>query len=186
MATHSSVLAWRILGTGEPGGLQSMGSHRVGHDWSDLAAVAAGLMQAPGKVDTHLRAGGETRTPGLARNELCSDWGVGRGRSPKERSRDIGEVSGSMKERGWGQWLFTDLHESLWYFDLVRLPCCVPAEGQPPPPPPHKPQCQGVNTGAKKPLDSVCSLLKAHSTMPNWIVLFKMHRLKIVSSAVWT
>ena len=38
MATHSSVLAWRILGTGEPGGLPSMGSHRVGHDWSDLAA----------------------------------------------------------------------------------------------------------------------------------------------------
>ena len=41
MATHSSVLAWRIPGTGEPGGLPSMGSHRVGHDWSDLA-VAAG------------------------------------------------------------------------------------------------------------------------------------------------
>ena len=38
MATHSSVLAWRIPGTGEPGGLLSMGSHRVGHDWSDLAA----------------------------------------------------------------------------------------------------------------------------------------------------
>ena len=32
MATHSSVLAWRIPGTGEPGGLPSMGSHRVGHD----------------------------------------------------------------------------------------------------------------------------------------------------------
>ena len=41
MATHSSVLAWRIPGTGEPVGLLSMGSHRVGHDWSDLAAVAA-------------------------------------------------------------------------------------------------------------------------------------------------
>ena len=41
MATHSSVLAWRILGTGEPGGLPSIGSHRVGHDWSDLAAAAA-------------------------------------------------------------------------------------------------------------------------------------------------
>ena len=43
MATHSSVLAWRIPGTGEPGGLPSMGSHRVGHDWSDLAAAAAAL-----------------------------------------------------------------------------------------------------------------------------------------------
>ena len=41
MATHSSVLAWRIPGTGEPGGLPSMGSHRVGHDRSDLAAVAS-------------------------------------------------------------------------------------------------------------------------------------------------
>ena len=40
MATHSSVLAWRIPGMGEPGGLPSMGSHRVGHDWSDLAAAA--------------------------------------------------------------------------------------------------------------------------------------------------
>ena len=43
MATHSSVLAWRIPGTGEPGGLPSMGLHRVGHDWSDLAAAAAVL-----------------------------------------------------------------------------------------------------------------------------------------------
>ena len=41
MATHSSVLAWRIPGTGEPDGLLSLGSHRVGHDWSNLAAAAA-------------------------------------------------------------------------------------------------------------------------------------------------
>ena len=41
LATHSSVLAWRIPGMGEPGGLPSMGSHRVGHNWSDLAAAAA-------------------------------------------------------------------------------------------------------------------------------------------------
>ena len=41
MATYSSVLAWRIPGTGEPGELLSMRSHRVGHDWSDLAAAAA-------------------------------------------------------------------------------------------------------------------------------------------------
>ena len=43
MATHSSVLTWRIPGTGEPGGLPSMGSHRVRHDWSDLAAAAAAV-----------------------------------------------------------------------------------------------------------------------------------------------
>ena len=41
MATHSSVLAWRILGTGEPSGLPSMGLHRVRHNWRDLAAAAA-------------------------------------------------------------------------------------------------------------------------------------------------
>ena len=40
MATHSSVLAWRIPGTGETGGLPSMGLHRVRHDWSDLAVAA--------------------------------------------------------------------------------------------------------------------------------------------------
>ena len=51
MATHARVLAWRIPGTGKPGGLPSMGSHRVGHDWRDLAAAAAcssmhGILQA--------------------------------------------------------------------------------------------------------------------------------------------
>ena len=45
MPTHSSVPAWRILGTAELGGLPSMGSHRVGHDWSDLAAAAAGFLR---------------------------------------------------------------------------------------------------------------------------------------------
>ena len=47
MATHSSILAWRIPGMEEPGGLPSMGSHRVGHDWSDLAAVAAAACVSP-------------------------------------------------------------------------------------------------------------------------------------------
>ena len=45
MATHSSVLAWRIPGTGQPSGLPSLGSHRVGHDESDTAA--AGQSQRP-------------------------------------------------------------------------------------------------------------------------------------------
>ena len=43
MATHSSVLAWRVPGSREPGGLPSMGSHRVGHDWGDWVAAAAAL-----------------------------------------------------------------------------------------------------------------------------------------------
>ena len=46
MATHSSVLAWRIPESGEPGGLPSVGSHRVWHDWRDLAAAAAVILLA--------------------------------------------------------------------------------------------------------------------------------------------
>ena len=58
MATHSSVLAWRIPGTGEPGGLLSLGLHRVGHDWSDLAAAAAAgkwFSQTPNEDNWQLR-----------------------------------------------------------------------------------------------------------------------------------
>ena len=51
MATHSSVLAWRIPGTGVPGGLTSMGSRRVGHDQSDLAAAAAAVDSFPVKIE---------------------------------------------------------------------------------------------------------------------------------------
>ena len=46
MATRSSALAWRIPGVGEPGGLLSMGSHRVGHNWSALAAVADSILES--------------------------------------------------------------------------------------------------------------------------------------------
>ena len=48
MATHSSILAWRIPGTEEPGGLPSMGSHRIRHNWSDLAAAAEYIMRNAG------------------------------------------------------------------------------------------------------------------------------------------
>ena len=50
MATHSSVLAWRISGTGEPGGLPSMGSHRVRHNWSDSARL---YFQICSRCDKH-------------------------------------------------------------------------------------------------------------------------------------
>ena len=59
--THSSVLAWRIPGTGEPGRLPSMGSHRVGHNWSNLAAAAAAtetnvcFLQISIKPEVHLK-----------------------------------------------------------------------------------------------------------------------------------
>ena len=47
MATHSSVLAWRIPGAEEPGGLPSMGSHRIRQDWRNLAAAAATYSNSP-------------------------------------------------------------------------------------------------------------------------------------------
>ena len=53
MATHSSVLAWRIPGTGEPRGLLSMGSHRVGHNWPDLEAAAAYVWNQKKKKGTN-------------------------------------------------------------------------------------------------------------------------------------
>ena len=46
MAPHSSTLAWIIPGMGEPGGLPSVGLHRVRHDWSDLAAAAAIILNS--------------------------------------------------------------------------------------------------------------------------------------------
>ena len=66
MAAHSSVLAWRVPGMGEPGGLPSMGSHRVGHDWSDLAAAAA---QWPGGKEIVVRSGGHGES--IALKEVC-------------------------------------------------------------------------------------------------------------------
>ena len=59
MATHSSILAWKIQGPGEPGGLPSMGLHRVGHDWSDSAAAAAGgsaVKNLPAKQETQVQS----------------------------------------------------------------------------------------------------------------------------------
>ena len=53
MATHSSVLAWRIPGAAEPGGLPSMGSHRVGHDCSDLPAAAANFRGGVAEMGTN-------------------------------------------------------------------------------------------------------------------------------------
>ena len=52
MATHSHVHAWRIPGIGEPGGLPSMGSHRFGHDWSDLAVATAFIGRTDAEAET--------------------------------------------------------------------------------------------------------------------------------------
>ena len=55
MAAHSSILAWRIPGMREPDGLPSMGLHRVGHNWSDLAAAAAADQKRRSKALTICR-----------------------------------------------------------------------------------------------------------------------------------
>ena len=77
MATHSSVLAWRIPGTEEPGGLPSMGLYRVRHNWSDLAAAAAWL---------HIREAMGFPHSSLGKESACyaGDPGLipGLGRSP--------------------------------------------------------------------------------------------------------
>ena len=101
MAIHSSVLAWRIPWTGEPGGLPSMGSHRVGHDWSDLAAVvhcglalwlSAGKESACNVRDLGLIPGLE-RSPGEGKGYLLQYSGL-------ENSMDC-IVHGVAKSRRW-------------------------------------------------------------------------------------
>ena len=70
MAIHSSVLAWRIPGSGEPGGLPSMGSHRVGHDWSNLAAAAA-RTEEPSIIQTSRKCTRPSHGPRFFRH-FCS------------------------------------------------------------------------------------------------------------------
>ena len=76
MATHSSILAWRIPETVEPGGLPSMGSHRVGHDWSDLASAAAAAA-ARVLVAVH-----------RIFDRLCNTWGLTTAKRPSSLSGD--------------------------------------------------------------------------------------------------
>ena len=74
MAIHSSILAWRIPGTGEPGGLPSMGSHRVRHDWNDVAvAVAATFYRRRQWHPTPVFLPGKSH--GWRSLEGCSPWG---------------------------------------------------------------------------------------------------------------
>ena len=88
MASHSSVLAWRISGTEEPGGLPSMGLHRVGHDWSDLAAAepinnvvtVLGVQQRDSARHVHVSILPQTSLPSrlplnIEQSSLC--WAVG-------------------------------------------------------------------------------------------------------------
>ena len=88
MATNPSVLAWRIPGMGEPGGLPSMGSHRVGHDWSDLAAAAAAAAAA-GKPESLWKA--KQRVTCTQNKDDCQQKVVPSGRGPLGCKNTIGE-----------------------------------------------------------------------------------------------
>ena len=135
MATHSSVLAWRIPGMGEPGGLLSMGSHRVGHDWSDLAAAAVSFIFVlpfhsfllpswwgfPGSSDgkaSAYNAGDPGSVPGSG-----SSPGEGNGNplqyscleNPLERGAWWATVHGVAKSRTWLS-EFTSLHFTSLHF----------------------------------------------------------------------
>ena len=80
MATHSSVLAWRIPGTGEPSGLLSMGSHRIGHDRNDLAEAAAVSGRAEIKI----------QIPSLLPTALCHTVSPQRRKKGRNRDRALG------------------------------------------------------------------------------------------------
>ena len=82
---HYSVLAWRIPGTGEPGGLPSMGPHRVGHDWSDLAAATA----AAGKPESLWKT--KQRVTCTQNKDDCQQNVVPRGSGPPGRRNTIWE-----------------------------------------------------------------------------------------------
>ena len=84
MATHSSVLAWRIPGIGGPGGLPSMVSHRVGHDWSDLAAAAATVKNPPAMWETWVWSLGweDPLEKGLATPSSILAWRIPRTEEP--------------------------------------------------------------------------------------------------------
>ena len=87
MATHSSTLAWRIPGTGEPGGLPSMGSHRVGHDWSDLAAAAVWTPDWP--VLGHPQSSGQVWSQPHKKEAL--GWGR-QNRSPLQHPKCLSSI----------------------------------------------------------------------------------------------
>ena len=110
MATHSSVLAWRIPGTGKPGRLPSIGSHRVRHDWSDLAAAAEYLKHAgfcAGTVDRNKNKSRYSCSKSswwwerqTNNSNLCSGLWISPGLGP-ERHGNPEKVEGCTGTRGW-------------------------------------------------------------------------------------
>ena len=111
MATHSSVLAWRIPGMEEPGGLPSMGSHRVGHDWSDLAAAAAGISGSRSSIPSLTDIVAQ-----LKRYQVISR--IGQINNDTFKSRKSQQVPGPALTHGlpWYHWLRATLHSGrVWW-----------------------------------------------------------------------
>ena len=109
MATHSSVLAWRIPGIGEPGGLPSLGSHRVRHDWSDFAVAVADpqwneVWEAHQRISQGLSAGEDLSEP-LTYTHLLFWW--------KKNLSDLFEF-------GWYYSRVRTGSEVSWYFQLYN------------------------------------------------------------------
>ena len=104
MATHSSVFAWRIPGTGEPGGLLSVGLHRVGHHWGDLAAAAAAATQL----------GSRSRKSGSLTKSASSEWLLSQ--KPKGGGRWDDKASYNHDMSHWG--LTTCRHCSNYITDI--------------------------------------------------------------------
>ena len=111
MATHSSVLAWRIPWTEEPGGLPSMGSHRVGHDWSDLAAAAAAVLSLkciwPSSREawsSWMKNCRRSRRYSLSPENFFNFWKAVRGADPISPIRGQADLSPSFDLYGFFTW----------------------------------------------------------------------------------
>jgi len=102
MATHSNILAWRIPGTEEPSGLPSMGSHRVGHDWSNLAAAAVATCE----IDRQSRLYAWDRVLRAGTWDDPEGWDVeGGGRGVQD--------GGQMYTHGWIMWMYGKNHYNI-------------------------------------------------------------------------
>ena len=105
MAIHSRVLAWRIPGTGEPGGLPSMGLHRVGHDWSGLAAEAAPTATTPVRRE-------QTCLQFLRRLEFSSSV-------PLLVLPTLGEMNGEIQWDYWRSWQCEQRDNSILFLGSI-------------------------------------------------------------------
>ena len=137
MATHSNTLAWRTPGTEEPGGLPSMGSHRVGHNWSDLAAAALqpevlkgteeGPRSNPSRVYNKVSTDAEAAAPILWLPDV-KNWLLGK---DPDAGKDWRQEEKGMTEDevvGWHHWLSGhEFEQALGVGDgQGNLECCCP------------------------------------------------------------